>query len=70
MTNRDRLLNMSLYDLIMSLHKEICVIKDGQCISCKLSIITGYVNHERCNADCSECIQRYLNEEVKQNDNT
>lgn len=65
MTNRDRLLNMSLYDLIMSLDYGGFMIVDGAARYCRLSMLTHTIDKSVCSGDCSECIQRYLNEEVK-----
>ena len=67
MTNRDRLLNISLYDLLSE-------INDGYdrylCIVEKLEADPHYDEEKfRCQntatkKQCSECIQRYLNKEV------
>lgn len=68
MTNRDRLLNMSLYDLLSEIndgHDEyLCIIEnlesdyryDDEWFRCQDTATKK---------QCSECIQRYLNEEVK-----
>lgn len=57
MTNRDKLLNMSLYDLIMSvnLHR-----------GCKLAIFTDEPLTELCtkyDRDCGKCVNEWLNRE-------
>lgn len=67
MTNRDRLLNTSLYDLLSE-------INDGYdrylCIVEKLEADRHYDEEKfRCQntatkKQCSECIQRYLNKEA------
>lgn len=66
MTNRDRLLNMSLYDLLSEINDGydgyLCIIEnleadyrfDKEKFRCR-----GSATKEQ----CSECIQRYLNEE-------
>lgn len=68
MTNRDRLLNMSLYDLLSEINDGydgyLCIIEnlesdyryDDEKYSCR-----NTATKER----CSECIQRYLNKEAK-----
>ena len=59
MTNRDKLLNMSLYDLIMSLN-------GGK--HCRLQLLNEYATTERCRKfkwNCSECLQAWLNEQAK-----
>ena len=61
MTNRDKLLRMSLYDLIMSvnLHR-----------GCKLAVFTDEELKELCNKHerkCGECVNDWLNREAKHN---
>lgn len=61
MTNRDKLLRMSLYDLIMSvnLHR-----------GCKLAVVTDEELTELCSKHehkCSECVNDWLNSEAKHN---
>ena len=55
MTNRDRLLNMSLYDLLMEMKdKGVCVLR-----------AFGTTNRERCLSEksCEKCVAKWLNEE-------
>ena len=64
MTNREKLLNMSLYDLILSFTPEVC----------RLRVITRDINmYKRCpkytnkytyRTACKKCIAEWLNEEV------
>ena len=68
MTNRDRLLNMSLYDLLSEINDGF----DGYlCIIENLEVDYRFDKEKfrcRCSAtkeQCSECIQRYLSEEEK-----
>lgn len=73
MTNRDKLLSMSLYDLIMSLGNGGFVVINDTAKYCKLSTLTNIISSEHCKemgCDCSKCIERYLNEEVKQDGDT
>lgn len=59
MTNRDKLLNMSLYDLIMSVNCHR---------GCKLAVITDELLTQICyehKGKCSECIADWLNREAK-----
>lgn len=61
MTNRDKLLRMSLYDLIMSvnLHR-----------GCKLAVFTDEELTELCSKHeykCGECVNDWLNSEAKHN---
>ena len=59
MTNRDKLLNMSLYDLIMSLN-------GGK--HCRLQLLNESVTTDRCRKykwNCEECLQAWLNEQSK-----
>ena len=68
LTNRDRLLNMSLHDLLSEINDGY----DGYlCIIENLESDYRYDEEKfRCQntatkRQCSECIQRYLNKEVK-----
>ena len=64
MTNREKLLNMSIYDLLLSLTPEVC----------RLRLITRDINiYKRCpkytnnvtfRVECKKCIADWLNEEV------
>ena len=61
MTNRDKMLRMSLYDLIMSvnLHR-----------GCKLAVFTDEELTELCSKHehkCGECVNDWLNSEAKHN---
>ena len=61
MTNRDKLLNMSLYDLIMSVNCHR---------GCKLAVFTDEELTELCNKynrDCDKCVNDWLNRESKRN---
>lgn len=67
-TNRDKLLNKSLYDLLSDINdcydRYLCIIEnleadyryDKEKARCRSSATKE---------DCSKCIQRYLNEEIK-----
>ena len=61
MTNRDKLLNMSLYDLIMSTN-----VYRG----CKLATFTDELLTEICKKHdykCDECVNDWLNREAQHN---
>lgn len=57
MTNRERLMKMSLYDLIMSMERN----------KCRLRMLTGntaiYVRCAKFKSNCTKCVAKWLNEE-------
>lgn len=57
MTNREKILNKPVYELIMD--------TDTNCY-CKVQAFNGY-RGERCEhyGSCEECVQKWLNEEAK-----
>lgn len=63
MTNREKLLNTNIYDLLVSIQDNIfqCVLEaiEGHSIPCAYDI-------DCCSQDanCKKCIQEYLNKEV------
>lgn len=64
MTNREKLLNMSLYDLILSLTPEVCRLR---VITRDINIYTRcpkYLNKNTYCTECNKCIADWLNEEV------
>lgn len=61
MTNRDKLLNMSIYDLLMLINRPI--IKATHCDNCVLDFLEKKYN--KCKyITCDECIQNYLNRRI------
>ena len=66
MTNREKLMNMSLYDLILSLAPEVCRLR---VITRDITVYKRcpkYLNKDTFYVDCSKCIADWLNEEVQQ----
>lgn len=64
MTNREKLLNMSLYDLILSLTPEVCRLR---VITRDINVYTRcpkYLNKDTFCIECNKCIADWLNEEV------
>jgi hypothetical protein len=57
MTNRERILNKSIYDLIMD---------TGTYCRCKVQAFGGYKG-DRCEkyGSCEACVEKWLNEEAK-----
>ena len=67
MKNRERLMNQSLYDTILSAQKELDRLNDAGRTYCILDLIGG-VNDPKCNGTfegCISCIAAWLNEEAK-----
>lgn len=61
MTNRDKLLNMSLYDLLMLINKPIIQATHND--NCVLDFLEKeYIKCKYCM--CADCIQNYLNREI------
>lgn len=61
MTNREKLLNTNIYDLLLSLNKELTQISHYE--TCVLEALEKkYIVCEYSN--CDKCIQNYLNKEV------
>lgn len=61
MTNREKLLNTNIYDLLMEMNKSI--IQNSGCETCVLDALEN--THIACdNITCDLCIQRYLNKET------
>lgn len=61
MTNRDKLLNTCIYDLIMSTNPHR---------GCKLAIFTDEPLGDLCRKykwECKDCVQEWLNQEAKHN---
>ena len=59
MTNRQKLGKMCIYDFLMMLDKNIEKLYGG----CIKEALTG-INYE-CDGKCDECMQKWLNEEAK-----
>lgn len=58
MTNREKLLNTNIYDLLLAINKRI--IKRSHAETCVLEALED--THIVCgNITCDKCIQRYLN---------
>lgn len=61
MTNREKLLNTNIYDLLVSMNKT--VIQKSYYETCVLETLEK--THIDCEYfTCEECIQKYLNKEV------
>lgn len=60
MKNREKILNTNLYDLLIKMNDRI---ESEQCIIDLLS--TGVSDYLFCHGSCEECIQKWLNAEVK-----
>ena len=61
MTNREKLLNTNIYDLLLAINKQI--IGRSYAETCVLEALEN--THIVCNnTTCDRCIQRYLNKEV------
>ena len=61
MTNREKLLNTNIYDLLLQLNKQITQRSYGE--TCVVESLEN--NHIGCEYfTCDECIQNYLNKEV------
>lgn len=61
MTNREKLLNTNIYDLLISMNKTI--IQESHFETCVLDAL----EEKRTDCEhslCSECLQEYLNKEV------
>lgn len=58
MKNREKILNTNLYDLLLKMNDRL---------GCETCIIDLVSEEEiiSCSADCDECIQEWLNAEVK-----
>lgn len=59
-TNRLKLMNMNMYDLLIKLNDKI-KNKDGKCI---LDLIEDKSIPCYCGKSCKECIQDYLNQKI------
>lgn len=60
MKNREKILNTNLYDLLLTMNSRI---ESEQCV---LDLISTNVNdYLFCHGSCEECIQKWLNAEVK-----
>jgi hypothetical protein len=59
MTNRLKLINTNMYDLLLKINDKI-KNKDGKCI---LDLIEDKSMPCHCGKSCKECIQDYLNQE-------
>lgn len=59
-TNRLKLMNMNMYDLLIKLNDKI-KDKDGKCI---LDLIEDKSIPCHCEKSCKECIQDYLNQKI------
>lgn len=65
MTNREKLLNTNIYDLLALMNKTI--ILESHYETCVLECIEQ--KPIECTYDlCEDCIQKYLNEEVQSNE--
>ena len=61
MTNREKLLNTNIYDLLVSMNKTVIQISHYE--TCVLETLEQ--EHLECEYfTCDECIQKYLNKEV------
>lgn len=61
MTNREKLLNTNIYDLLVALNKEVIPMSNYE--TCVLETLEHI--HTDCEYfSCEECIQKYLNKEV------
>lgn len=64
MKNREKLLNMAMYDLLMKIDKGI-----SDDTSCIIEALTGRADCWRpegvVDESCKECVQKWLNEEAK-----
>lgn len=62
MTNRQKLIETNIYDMLIQINKEV----QGYGARCVLELVDYvYTTHQYCDYSCQECIQRYLNEEAK-----
>lgn len=60
MTNRERLYNMNIFDLLARLNKAL--VKVGRCVMVALDRPDKL---EECNQDCPRCIACWLSEEER-----
>ena len=65
MTNREKLANMALYDMLCRIHDNANKHHTTGAYGCVLVYITGENMIARCaeNGECKACIARWLNEE-------
>ena len=61
MTNREKLLNTNIYDLLLLINSQI----PYKSLNCVIDYIEGKNRDCIESGKCSECIQQYLNEESK-----
>lgn len=61
MTNRLKLLNTNMYDLLIKMNNQI---KQKDDILCVLNIIESHPVECPADKTCEECIQHYLNQEI------
>ena len=61
MTNREKLLNTNIYDLLVSLNKPM--LERNHSDTCIIDILEQRY-YECIEHSCEECIQKYLNKEV------
>ena len=61
MKNREKVLNTNLYDLLVKMNNRL------NCEFCIIDLISDKES-PLCIADCDECIQEWLNAEVRNNE--
>ena len=63
--NRDRIMQQSLYDLLVSMNETMTRLQDAGhrvCVLDALKVESGYCKHVVNGIECKDCIAKWMNE--------